>query len=150
MTKWIAMIAALASGCAHNLAANTPATGEPLAVEWNTLRQGSAPIDEEDFYRIARDDDAAADIDAYRSHGVVMNRVGLVLALVGGAALVTYALDDDASVRDRAAPMILALPIGGILSIMGSQRLERDRVLPSWRAQDAANRYDAGLGVASP
>jgi len=142
------LLALLATtGCAASHAEGTLGTGEPLKVEWNTFRQGNTPIDEQDFYQIAGDRDAVDDVGAYRGHGVFMNRVGAVLAMIGAAALVTYAASGDGPKREASGPLILALPIGGITAIMGSQRLDRARHLPEWRAREAAARYNARVGA---
>ncbi len=146
------MIRALAllaiAGCASNLANGIPASGAPLSADWNGYRQGVEPIDEQDFYRIAGDREAADDIRAYRDHGVWENRIGMVLALIGVGALVAFAADDDPSAREVAVPLILTLPVGGITAAIGSARTSKERIEPEWRAEEAAARYDAHLGAA--
>ena len=136
------------AGCATNLANGTAASGAPLSADWNGLRQGDEPIDEQDFYRIAGDSEAADDIRAYRDHGVWENRIGALLVMIGVGALVTFAADDDPNVREVAVPLILTLPVGGITAAIGSARTSKERVEPEWRAEEAAARYDAHLGVA--
>jgi hypothetical protein len=136
------------AGCAQNLANGIPASGAPLSVDWQGYRQGGEPIDEQDFFRIAGDHDAADDIRSYRDHGVLESRIGVVLALIGASALVTFAADDDDHVREVAVPLILTLPIGGITAFIGGDRTHEEHVEPDWRAQEAADRYDAHLGVA--
>lgn len=147
MTRAAAFVLVLA-GCAQNLANGIPASGAPLSADWNGYRQGDEPIDEQDFYRIAGDRDAADDVRAYRDHGVWESRIGTVLALIGASALVTFAVDDDPDVRGASVPAILLLPIGGITAAIGSARTSKERVEPEWRAEEAAARYDAHLGVA--
>ena len=136
------------AGCATNLASGTAASGAPLTADWNGFRQGDEPIDEQDFYRIAGDREAADDVRAYRDHGVWENRIGAALLLIGVGALVTFAADDDSNVRGIAAPLMLTMPIGGITAAIGSARTSNERVEPEWRAEEAAARYDAHLGVA--
>jgi hypothetical protein len=136
------------TGCAYNRAEGTAATGEPLQAGWAGFRQGSTPIDEQDFYRIAGDGSGADEIAAYRSRGITYNRVGLVLALIGGAALVTLGASDDATVRGAAGAFVIALPIGGFLTYSGQARAHKERVLPDWRATEDADRYNAHAGAA--
>jgi hypothetical protein len=140
---------ALTAACAGPGAEGVAATGEPLTYEWNTFRQGSMPVDEQDFYRIAGDDDAVREIGSSRRHGTIYETVGGVLALVGATALITYASSNDPGTRNAAGPLILALPIGGITAIIGSQKRSRSRVLPDWRAQETAARYNAHVGASA-
>ncbi|HTJ41524.1 MAG TPA: hypothetical protein VL463_05485 [Kofleriaceae bacterium] len=134
------------AGCASNLAEGTRATGEALSVDdLGGLRQGRAPIDEQDFYRIAGDREAEDEIAAYRNHGVVENRIGLVLALIGTAAIVSFATDEEH--RDLSVPLMLTLPIGGITAFIGSDRTSKENLEGFARANEAADRYNAHLST---
>jgi hypothetical protein len=141
----LTVAAALVSGCASSHAEGTAATGEPLAIDFSTFRQGDTPIDEEDFFRVAGDRDSADELHAYRRNGVIMNRIGSLLALVGVASIITFASSHDDATRARAVALTFALPIGGIIAVMGSQRLSETQHMPSWRASEAAARYNAHL-----
>src|SRR5512134_1452991 len=92
----IALVAAVAAtGCAQNYASTLPASGEPLAYDWSTFRQGRDPIDEQDFYRIAGDSEAVTKIERTRSRGTFYNRAGWVLAAIGAAGLIVATATDS-------------------------------------------------------
>jgi hypothetical protein len=49
--------------------------------------QGEDKLDDEDFFRIAGDNQAADQIHNYRAAGVSMNRIGWIMAAVGGGVI---------------------------------------------------------------
>jgi len=130
---------ALASGCAANWATTQPATGEPLSAEWkSTFRQGTTPIDEQDFYRIAGDRESYDQIAHERVKGMVVNRIGVVLAIAGIASLVA-----GATIDTKAYPGVVFMPIGGIMAYWGIYTAERRPHISIDHAQQAADRYNA-------
>jgi hypothetical protein len=152
MSRILAAVAAAAlgaAGCAQNYATTLPPSGEPLAYDWSSFRQGSSPIDEQDFYRIAGDADAEASISRTRARGVFYNRAGWILAAIGGVALVTATQVGDGGLRKTAYGLTLALPIGGTMAFYGQHVAERHPQLSGRRAQETANRYNAHLAVGS-
>jgi len=136
-----------AAGCAQNYASTLPASGEPLAYDWSSFRQGNTPIDEHDYYRIAGDDDAATQIQRKRSSGIFYNRAGWWLAAIGLGGLFGATLIPDAGLRKVGYGLTIALPIGGTMVFYGRSKAERNPQLSGRRAREAANRYNAHLST---
>jgi len=130
-------------GCAQHLATNVAATGEPLSVEFaSTYRQGKNPIDEHDFFRIAGDRQATAQIEHQRGRGIFYNRVGLILAGIGLTGLVVASTTDGAVARTGTGATLL-LPLGGVMAFYGRNVAEEHGIVDAGRAREAANRYNA-------
>ena len=137
-----------AAGCAQNYASTLPASGEPLAYDWSSFRQGNTPIDEQDYYRIAGDGEAATQIQRTRTRGIFYNRAGWVLAAIGLGGLFAAAVLPDAGLRKVGYGLTLALPIGGTMVFYGRSKAEKHPQLSGRRAREAANRYNAHLSGA--
>jgi hypothetical protein len=105
--------------------------------------QGSTKIDDEDFFRIAGDKEAADEVRSYRETGVTMNRIGLVAIIVGAAAMAggyyftTQATTIEAdgtvtnnSIGNLALPFLIgggvAVTTGGTLTWLGARRTGAD------------------------
>ncbi len=137
--------------------------------------QGGQRIDDKDFFTIAGDREAADEVQRYREKGITMNRVGLVTAGIGIAALVGgYVLMSNSSPESNpdgsaSAPRAstgstlggafmlaggVAIPVGALLAWAGGARQKRDRhpVDDPARLQSDADRYnrDRGLGAPPP
>lgn len=116
-------------------------------VDW-TVSQGNSPIDDEDFFRIAGDRDAADDVQSHRSHARWFNRISLV-ALAGG--LVTSligGMEMDSSSGQALFAAGTLLDIAGCYGLIYSMHAmsgSNAHGVSLQRAVDAANRYNAAL-----
>jgi hypothetical protein len=124
--------------------------------------QGGQRIDDQDFFSIAGDKEAADKIQSYRESGITLNRIGLatlgagVAAFVGGYAMMSSgAVKTDGSGGNSAMSGVgtglfyggmIAMPVGGILTWMGLARQspERHPVEDVDRAMHDADRYNKG------
>jgi len=123
--------------------------------------QGETPIDDQDFYNIAGDTEAAKQIAAYRAKGVVINRVGFGLLIAGGAlALASLIVVPLASPRDRygnvdrpawtlmvgSGGLLMSL-VGGTMAAAGRARAKREHPIDDpKKAEKAARRYNDEIG----
>ncbi|MBL8610367.1 MAG: hypothetical protein JNL38_23725 [Myxococcales bacterium] len=112
--------------------------------------QGNQPVSDDDFYRIAKDERASAEIKSSREFGVTLNRVGLgVLAAGVASAAAGFAL--RSSDGSNTAPNILMyggvfmVPVGGILAYLGAAKSGAEHPLDQGRAEQAASRYNSTL-----
>ncbi|MDI3287229.1 hypothetical protein [Polyangium sp. 15x6] len=123
--------------------------------------QGETPIDDQDFFNIAGDTEAANRIADYRATGVTMNRVGLGLAIVGGAAMLagiilgsTVTTKDEYGTESRplwttaaATGGILVGLVGGGIAWAGYARTKREHPIDDpQKAANAARRYNKEIG----
>ncbi|WP_136934343.1 phage holin family protein [Polyangium fumosum] len=123
--------------------------------------QGEMNIDDQDFYSIAGDADAAAQIADYRSTGVTMNRVGIGLAIAGGAAMLagiilgsSLSTKDEYGIASRptwttaaATGGILMGLVGGGVAWAGYARTKREHPIDDpQKAANAARRYNKQIG----
>jgi hypothetical protein len=123
-----------------NFATATSATSEQLSADWpGTFRQGNNPIDEHDFYRIAGDQESASQIAQQRHKGVTVNRIGIVLALVGLGALVASVATEQRGVAAGG----IALPVGGVMAYWGKLTAEKTPQISISHARESADRYNA-------
>jgi hypothetical protein len=152
MSRFLVAAAAAAlalAGCARNYASSLPATGEPLAYDWMSFRQGKDPIDEQDFYRIGGDAEGASQIEKTRSRGIFYNRAGWVLAGIGLGGLLLATTTDSAGLHKTGYGLMLALPIGGTMAFYGQHKAKKRPQLSGRRARETADRYNAHLPGAS-
>ncbi|MCW5807806.1 MAG: hypothetical protein KIT31_35970 [Deltaproteobacteria bacterium] len=119
-----------------------PPTGEPLTAEWTAFRQGRTPIDEQDFYAIAGDHESRDTIAYKRERGILFNRVGIALALVGLGGLI-----GGATVDNKLYGGAIFLPIGGVMGYWGKLTAEKRPQLSIHHARQVADRYNASLGM---
>lgn len=126
--------------------------------------QGEMPIDDQDFFRIAGDVEAANHIAAYRRSGVTMNRIGVGL-LIGGGALALAGLlllptlttkDAYGIARTPSWPTYvmgaggITLSVGGIMTFLGLAKARREHPIDDpARAHGLAKRYNKSLGIQS-
>ncbi|MDI1476221.1 hypothetical protein [Polyangium sp. y55x31] len=123
--------------------------------------QGDTPIDDQDFYKIAGDTETANQIADYRSTGVTMNRVGLGLAIAGGALAIAGMFifplmgeKDQYGNVDRPAWTIYAGTGGLILGLVGGgvawagyARTKREHPIDDpQRAANTARKYNKQIG----
>jgi hypothetical protein len=121
---------------------------------WKTY-QGARPLDDHDFFRLAGDKDAAAQIQESRETGVTLNHVGLGLLVGGVAAFVaSYVVRSDDPMSSNTFPTVLmvggglAATAGGILTWLGLSKAKAEHPLDDrGRAMDAARNYNTRLGV---
>jgi len=111
--------------------------------------QGGTVIDDQDFFRIAGDDNAAADIEDHRRQGVAMNRVGWALMAIGagGIGATSAFMDETQGVgRNLAGASALSLIIGGLWAYAGYHRMKPEsHLFEIGRARVAARRYNDTL-----
>lgn len=123
------------------------------------LFQGNNKIDDQDFFRIAGDDQAADQVAAIRASGLTVNRVGIALLSVGVAALVGGAVmsatvKDDATAEPAPWPRYLAGAglitglVGGGMMWWGASTVAREHpVNDPRRAKRDADKYNATLST---
>ena len=120
-----------------------------------TLLQGGAPVDEQDFYAIAGDEDARGQIEGERALGEALQIGGLTTLGVGGAALLvgmlpTYlgAAGDGGAIPIVAGSVLmtgglLAASAGGLAYYYGNGLVAPGRlVFDEARAARAADAYN--------
>ncbi len=112
--------------------------------------QGEQPVSDDDFYRIARDERATAEIKSSRELGVTLNRVGLGVVAAGVVSMATgFALrSSDGSNALPNAMMyggVFLVPVGGILTYIGLGKASSEHPLDQSRAEQAAIRYNSSL-----
>jgi hypothetical protein len=119
--------------------------------------QGDAKISDDDLYRIAKDETAAREATESRSRGVLMNHIGLGLAAAGIAAvaggLALYSQQKEGADSTLSSGLVLGggagFCIGSYLIYGGLSKANAEHPLGQERAQQAAERYNSGLGSAS-
>lgn len=109
------------------------------------LVRGDEALDERDYYHLAGDDKAAAELDDYRKRGLLYNHVGLGLLAVGAVGVGLMVSGNDSLAKAGTPMFVIGLPVGGILAIMGKQRLEGHH-LSLERALDAVGQPMPTLG----
>lgn len=119
-------------------------------IHWRPT-EGGTVIDDQDFFRIAGDEKAAADIADHRRQGVLLNRVGWVLMALGaGGIAATSTLMDEATTTGKTVGgvSVLSLIIGGLWVYAGHHRMKPEsHLFEIDRAREAANRYNATLNT---
>jgi hypothetical protein len=116
--------------------------------------QGNRPVSDDDFYRIAKDKQAAAEVQDSRESGVLMNRIGLgvlaagVISVAGGFALRSDNPDNKLPTYLSYGGLVL-LPVGGILTYLGLGKASTPHPLEQERAEAAAQSYNAALDSVS-
>ena len=117
---------------------------------WPT--QGGPVIDDQDFFRIARDDRAVAEIEDYRTRAKWLNRVGFGMFALGAGGIAYAERGDTESRTTRivgGAGVLVALT-GALWIYYGYYRTRSsDHVMELERAREAANRYNATLKPAA-
>lgn len=123
--------------------------------------QGETPIDDQDFFNIAGDTEAATQIATYRAKGVMMNRVGLGMAIGGGALALASIILGSALVSKNeygfeSRPTwttwsmtggLIVGAVGGSLALVGNARTKRKHPIDDpQRAANAAKRYNKAIG----
>jgi len=123
-----------------------------------TLRQGNQVVDEQDFFAIAGDAAAAAEIERTRKIGLAANYGGLGGATLGGTLmlaglslpwLLSGGIEDPAVLVGLGGLTTVGglLTAGGVLAtIYGRNAVEAEHHQPVERAQDAADSYNRALG----
>ena len=123
--------------------------------------QGEEPIDDQDFFNIAGDTASATEIAEYRAKGVLMNRIGIGMAIGGGALmLASIILRSSLTTKDsygiETAPtwttyaatggVIVGL-VGGGIAWAGYARTKREHPIDDpQKAANAAKRYNKQIG----
>jgi hypothetical protein len=117
---------------------------------WPT--QGGTVIDDQDFFRIARDDRAVAEIEDYRTRAAWLNRAGFGLFALGagGIAYAEHGDTESRTMRIVGGAGVLAALTGALWIYYGYYRTRSsDHVMELERAREAANRYNATLNNAT-
>jgi hypothetical protein len=115
--------------------------------------QGDAKISDDDLYRIAKDEEAAREVQEKRESGVRLNRIGLGTMLVGAIVAGTgYALMSQAKEGDNTTPFqgmlyggMVGVSIGTVLTYMGISKTHVEHPLDQSRATRAADNYNNGM-----
>lgn len=123
---------------------------------WKPM-QGMAPIDDEDFFRIAGDEEGLRQVRGYREIGLWLNRGGLGAAAVGVVGMVVgLALAKAVPEGGGGAPAtllgggLILTSLGATVAYMGAGRLSpQTHPLAMERAQQAAATYNARIGAQS-
>lgn len=134
-------------------------TGQYDVTKWQAF-QGDEPLDDQDFFTIAGDTRSAEEIAKYRESGVTLNRVGLGLAIGGGAAAVagiilSSTLNNSGSGVGWPTYMmsfgLVTASVGGVLAFYGVAKTKREHPIDDpAKADRAARKYNKTLGVAAP
>jgi len=122
-----------------------------VKLNWSPT-QGGAVIDDQDFFRIARDDRAVAEIEDARANAKLLNRVGFGLFLVGagGIAYAEHGDTENKTVRTIGGVGVLTALTGALWMYYGYYRTRSDHHLMELeRAREAADRYNATLKPAA-
>lgn len=130
-------------------------------ISWQAL-QGKEKIDDQDFFRIGGDADAAKEIAAMRDSGVTLNRVGLAILMLGGAAAVSgFVLmqteKETGSYGSRSLPLwtvavayggLFTAVTGGSMALYGRWKTKREHPIDDpERAKRVADKYNASIGA---
>lgn len=111
--------------------------------------QGSTPVTDDDFYRIAKDKAAQDEVESSREAGVLLNRLGLGVLALGAVALGGgVVLRGDTSSNLPSSLLYggsILLPVGGVLAYLGLGKATNPHPLEQDRAQAAAQAYNASL-----
>jgi hypothetical protein len=143
----------VSTGIYESQAINIPVT------YWQAL-QGKEKIDDQDFFRIGGDTRAAEEIAAMRDNAVVLNRLGLVILVLGGAATVggfvlretekttRYSSTAPAWTSAIAFGGLSAVIAGGAMALYGRGKMRVEHPIDDReRAKRVADKYNASLGV---
>jgi len=123
----------------------TRAVGRERYVAGFQLMRGEDAIDERDYYHLAGDDKAAAELDAYRHRGIIYNRVGLGMAAVGVGGLVAMLAGSGTVRKIGSTAFVVGIPVGSIMALMGHNRMKGHH-LPLERALSAVSQPMPDLG----
>jgi hypothetical protein len=156
------LVVLLGSGCLTlNPANQVRANGEALRVDDDgALRQGNSEIDEQDFYAIAGDKKALAQVRNHRFDlittqiaGQVAGAAGIGGIVIGGGTLaggIVWTADQGPIGLLLLIPgalvltgSIIAVPVGYAMAANAADELTTEYVLPRERASAAAKRYNA-------
>jgi hypothetical protein len=111
-------------------------------LEW-TPKQGTTPISDEDFFRIAGLPDNADNIHSKVMHGYIARRVGLAVAVIGLGLLGAGLWRHDSRLSGGGLGLTA---VGGITIGIGGRPLNpRNHVYPLSEAESAANAYNQTL-----
>lgn len=124
---------------------------------WSSY-QGNTKISDDDLFAIARDQAGADELKSSRENGVLMNRIGIGLAIVGILAAGTGVYFNSQRSEGDSGTLPLGLIIGGAtgfglgtyLTYAGKRQANAQHPLPQERAQQAADRYNASLTDGPP
>jgi hypothetical protein len=138
---------------AGSAAVYQPRTVTGSFTEWRPM-QGSAFIDDEDFFRISGDVEAARAVRDFHERALLMNRLGLSLVLVstaGLAAIRAAHLDTSAtSTRVLGGASVLGLILGGSWAWAGYVHMKPEsHIFDLDRARADAARYNAARKAAA-
>ncbi|HLM73224.1 MAG TPA: hypothetical protein VK459_11050 [Polyangiaceae bacterium] len=132
----------------------------PDLVYWQVF-QGKEKLDDQDFFRIGGDADAAAEIAAMRDNGVTLNRVGIVIFALGSAAavsgLVLMRTERTGSYTNATSPLwtaaiayggLFTAVTGGSMALYGRSKTKREHPIDDpERAKRVAEKYNASIGA---
>ena len=130
----------------------------PPIVHWQAF-QGKEKLDDQDFFRIGGDADVAKEIAAMRDSGVTLNRVGLVIFMLSGAAAVggfVLMRTEKTSSYDPPPIWTVALAYGGLftavtggsIALYGRWKTKREHPIDDpERAKRVADKYNASIGA---
>ena len=122
------------------------------------LKQGTLPVDEQDFFAIAGDAEAATEIERTRKIGLAANYGGLGAATLGGTLmlaglslpwLLSGGIEDPGVLVGLGSLTTVGglFTAGGVLAtIYGRNAVEAEHHQPLERAQVAADSYNRALG----
>jgi hypothetical protein len=111
-------------------------------LDWVPI-QGNTVISDEDFFRIAGDREAAAEVHAHDRTGKIVNRVGWAIALAGlGLIGASFAVHN----RRFADEGMGVVAVGGITAYVGKGYFDADQhAVPLGHAKAVAEAYNARL-----
>jgi hypothetical protein len=129
--------------------------------EWSGY-QGDAPVSDDDFFRLAKDQAAVDEIKSSRESGITLNRIGWGATLGGigatgaGIALALTNRSEEKGLFDN--PLAVGLSFGGAalwalgmyLVGAGTAKAEAKHPLEQKRAEEAAERYNKSLATPEP
>jgi len=139
--------------------------GQYDVTRWQAF-QGDAPLDDQDFYRIAGDEKTAKEIAEMRQSGVSLNHAGAVVLAIGGALALTgivlsgtgalSSTDSNGITTSSPAPTymlsfgMVGASVGGVLMFYGAAKAKREHPIDDpERADRVARRYNKTLGAAT-
>jgi hypothetical protein len=122
-------------------------------IHWRPT-QGTAVIDDQDFFRIAGDTGSEQEVEEYRRQGKAMNTVGWGLTLLGAGGIgATEAFMDTSQGRGRTIGGVAALSliVGALWVYAGHYRVQPDHhAVELGKAREAAKRYNESLKMEAP
>lgn len=117
--------------------------------------QGDTRISDDELFKIAKDEEASREIRESRERGLLVQRLGIGLAVAGalalGTGLVMYSQQKEGSESPVASGLAMGggigLSVGMVMSYFGSGKVSAEHPLEQERAEQAADRYNQTLSA---